>query len=66
MWAGLAAEKAWMYGHNTSWYHKAVSGNVHASMTQPMVLYELTSAAFFPSSTTVEVHIHTQPTAYPT
>jgi len=39
MWAGLTAQKAWQYGHDISWYH--APGKPHASMTRPMILYEL-------------------------
>ncbi|KAG1769446.1 hypothetical protein EV702DRAFT_978710, partial [Suillus placidus] len=39
LWAGLVAQKAWNYGHDTSWYQ--TPGKVHAYMTQPMVVFEL-------------------------
>ncbi|KAG2048759.1 hypothetical protein BDR06DRAFT_1070993, partial [Suillus hirtellus] len=38
-WAGLVAQKAWHYGHNTSWYH--TTGRVHNLMTRPMIIFEL-------------------------
>lgn len=39
LWAGLVAQKAWHYGHNTSWYQ--TTGKVHILMTQPMIMFEL-------------------------
>ncbi|KAG0705316.1 hypothetical protein DFH29DRAFT_291871 [Suillus ampliporus] len=38
-WAGLVAQKAWQYGHDTSWYNTVP--NVHAFQSQPMVMFEL-------------------------
>ncbi|KAG2115528.1 hypothetical protein DEU56DRAFT_176011 [Suillus clintonianus] len=43
LWAGLVAQKAWQYGHDTTWYHTATTGKVHAFMTRPMVAFELMS-----------------------
>lgn len=39
LWAGLVVQKAWHYGHNTSWYQ--TTGKVHILMTQPMIMFEL-------------------------
>lgn len=39
LWAGIVAQKAWNYMHVTSWHQ--TTGKVHASMTQPMVVFEL-------------------------
>ncbi|KAG1736770.1 hypothetical protein EDB19DRAFT_1895986 [Suillus lakei] len=39
LWAGLVAQKAWQYGHDTSWYQ--TTGKVHAFMSRPMVAFEL-------------------------
>jgi hypothetical protein len=44
LWAGLVAQKAWNYGHDTSWYQ--TTGKVHAFMTRPMVVLELMGATF--------------------
>ncbi|KAG1836647.1 hypothetical protein DFJ58DRAFT_749734 [Suillus subalutaceus] len=41
LWAGVVAQKAWGFGHNTSWYQ--TTGKVHAFLTQPMVAFELMS-----------------------
>lgn len=39
LWAGLVAQKAWNYGHDTSWYR--TTGKVHVFMTRPMIAFEL-------------------------
>ncbi|KAG1748951.1 uncharacterized protein EDB91DRAFT_824889 [Suillus paluster] len=41
LWAGLVAQRAWQYGHNTSWYNTATTGKVHAYMSRPAVTFEL-------------------------
>ncbi|KAG2075905.1 hypothetical protein BDR04DRAFT_806562 [Suillus decipiens] len=39
LWAGVVAQKAWDYGHNTSWYH--TTGHASIIMPHPMVAFEL-------------------------
>ena len=46
MWAAVVGQKAWHYGHSVLTHP---GGLVYAFMTRPMVVYELTSAAFSPS-----------------
>lgn len=44
LWAGLVAQKAWNYGHDTSWYQ--TTGKVHVFLTRPMIVFELMADCF--------------------